>query len=65
MTTPRPTAAKRRFCHLLFHLLIEVAKVSGRLDSQAGREKITFAVGNAEGIARVDDQLDVAQQELT
>ena len=41
----------------------EVAKVSGRVDSKAGREKIIFAVGNTEGIARVDDQLDVAQQE--
>lgn len=41
----------------------DVATVSGRVDSQAGREKIVLAVGNTEGIARVDDQLDVAKQE--
>lgn len=41
----------------------DVATVSGRVESQAGREKIILAVGNTEGIARVDDQLDVAKQE--
>jgi len=41
----------------------DVATVSGRVDSQAGREKIILAVGNTEGIARVDDRLDVTKQE--
>ena len=48
-------------------LKIEVAEdgatVSGRVESQAEREKILLAVGNTEGIARVDDQLDVAKDE--
>ena len=39
------------------------ATVSGRVESQAEREKILLAVGNTEGIARVDDQLEVAKQE--
>ena len=41
----------------------DVATVSGRVESQAEREKILLAVGNTEGIARVDDQLEVAKQE--
>ena len=39
------------------------ATVSGRVESQAEREKILLAVGNTEGIARVDDQLEVAKDE--
>ena len=41
----------------------DVATVSGRVESQAEREKILLAVGNTEGIARVDDQIEVAKQE--
>ena len=33
----------------------DVAKVSGRVESQSGREKILLAVGNTEGIARVNE----------
>lgn len=39
------------------------ATVSGRVESQAEREKILLAIGNTEGIARVDDQLEVAKDE--
>lgn len=41
----------------------DVAKVSGRVESQSEREKIILAVGNTEGIARVDDQLEVVKPE--
>ena len=41
----------------------DVATVSGRVESQAEREKILLAVGNTEGIARVDDQIEVAKLE--
>jgi len=41
----------------------DVAKVSGRVESQAEREKIVLAVGNTEGVARVDDQLEVLKPE--
>lgn len=41
----------------------DVATVTGRVEAQATREKILLAVGNTEGIARVDDQLEVAKSE--
>lgn len=41
----------------------DVATVSGRVESQAEREKIVLAVGNTQGIAKVDDQLDVVKDE--
>ena len=41
----------------------DVATVTGRVEAQAEREKILLAVGNTEGIARVDDQLDVVKSE--
>jgi nucleoid-associated protein YgaU len=39
------------------------ATISGKVDSQADREKIILAVGNTEGIAQVDDQLEVEVDE--
>ena len=41
----------------------DVAKVSGRVESQAVREKIILAVGNTEGIGRVDDGIEVVKPE--
>lgn len=45
-------------------LWIEVADdtvtVKGTAKSQADREKVVLAVGNTEGIARVDDQMEVS-----
>lgn len=41
----------------------DVATVSGRVEAQSEREKIVLAVGNTEGIARVDDQLEVVKPE--
>lgn len=41
----------------------DVATVSGRVEAQSEREKILLAVGNTEGIARVDDQLEVVKPE--
>ncbi len=41
----------------------DVATVSGRVEAQAEREKILLAVGNTEGIARVDDQVEVVTPE--
>ncbi len=38
----------------------DTATVAGTAQSQDDREKIILAVGNVEGIARVDDQLKVA-----
>ena len=38
----------------------DTVTVSGTAASQAEREKIVLAVGNVAGIARVDDQLEVA-----
>jgi nucleoid-associated protein YgaU len=37
----------------------DVAYVKGRVATQEVREKIVLAVGNVEGIARVDDSLEV------
>ena len=41
----------------------DVATVSGKVGSQADREKVVLAVGNTEGIARVDDRLEVEAPE--
>ena len=41
----------------------EVATVSGKVESQQEREKVVLAVGNTEGIARVDDRIDVVKKE--
>lgn len=37
----------------------EKATVKGKVESQSEREKIVLAVGNTEGIAKVDDQLQL------
>ena len=37
----------------------EIAYVKGTVPTQDVREKVVLAVGNVEGIARVDDRLDV------
>jgi nucleoid-associated protein YgaU len=37
----------------------ENATVRGKVESQSEREKIVLAVGNTEGIAKVDDQLQL------
>jgi nucleoid-associated protein YgaU len=39
------------------------AKVQGKVASQADREKIVLAVGNTNGISKVDDRLEVAAKE--
>ena len=39
------------------------ATVSGTAASQADREKVVLVVGNTKGVARVDDQLQVAKPE--
>ncbi len=41
----------------------DVATVSGKVDSQADRERVILAVGNTAGIARVDDRLEVEAPE--
>jgi nucleoid-associated protein YgaU len=41
----------------------DVAAVSGKVGSQADREKIVLAVGNTSGIGRVDDGMEVASSE--
>ena len=41
----------------------DVATVSGTTPSQAIREKVLLAVGNTEGIAKVDDKIDVVKPE--
>jgi len=41
----------------------DTAIVSGLAANQAAREKVILVVGNTEGIAQVDDQLEVAVQE--
>jgi nucleoid-associated protein YgaU len=40
-----------------------VATVNGKTESQAEREKIVLAVGNTEGVARVDDRMEVVKPE--
>lgn len=39
-----------------------VATVSGTAASQEVREKVVLALGNTEGVAQVDDQLQVAEE---
>jgi nucleoid-associated protein YgaU len=41
----------------------DVAAVSGKVGSQADREKIVLAVGNTSGIGRVDDGMEVGSSE--
>jgi nucleoid-associated protein YgaU len=40
-----------------------VAQVTGTAPSQKDREKVVLAVGNTEGVARVDDQIAVVKPE--
>jgi nucleoid-associated protein YgaU len=42
----------------------ETATVSGEAGSQADREKVLLAVGNTQGIAKVDDRMSVATAKL-
>jgi nucleoid-associated protein YgaU len=49
--------------NLSISLAGDVATVSGKVASQAVREKVVLAVGNTEGIARVDDRLEVEKPE--
>ncbi|HMB53803.1 MAG TPA: peptidoglycan-binding protein LysM, partial [Thermoanaerobaculia bacterium] len=39
------------------------ATVKGQVPDQATRERVVLAVGNTQGIARVDDQLEVGKDE--
>ncbi len=39
------------------------ATVQGKVASQADREKIVLAVGNTDGISKVDDRLEVTKKE--
>ena len=41
----------------------DTVTLSGKVGSQADRERIVLAVGNTEGTARVDDQLEVEASE--
>ena len=41
----------------------ETVKIAGKVANQATREKVILALGNNEGIAAVDDQLEVTQTE--
>jgi nucleoid-associated protein YgaU len=41
----------------------ETATVTGKVPSQREKEKVVLAVGNTEGIARVDDRLEVVKKE--
>ena len=41
----------------------DTAVVKGSVPDQATRERVVLAVGNTQGIARVDDRLEVAAQE--
>ncbi len=40
-----------------------VATVTGTVQSQADREKVVLVVGNTEGVAQVDDQIEVVTPE--
>ena len=40
-----------------------IATVQGTTESQAEREKVVLAVGNTEGVAQVDDRLQVVKAE--
>ena len=41
----------------------DVVKVSGKVDSAAHAEKIALALGNVEGVSKVDNKLEVEQKE--
>ena len=41
----------------------ETAIVNGIVQSQSDREKVVLCCGNVEGIAKVDDRLQIAEQE--
>jgi nucleoid-associated protein YgaU len=41
----------------------EIAFVKGKVETQDVREKVVLAIGNVEGIARVDDRLEVTNPE--
>jgi nucleoid-associated protein YgaU len=41
----------------------DLATVSGKVEDQATKEKVLLAIGNTEGIARVDDQFEVVVAE--
>jgi len=41
----------------------DMATVSGKVEDQATKEKVLLAVGNTEGIARVDDKIEVVAAE--
>jgi nucleoid-associated protein YgaU len=41
----------------------EIAFVKGKVETQDVREKVVLAIGNVEGIARVDDRLEVINPE--
>lgn len=41
----------------------DTATVHGKVESQMDREKVILAVGNTEGIAKVDDRIDVVKKE--
>ena len=49
--------------HLKIHIENDMAVVSGKALDQATREKIILVVGNSEGIAQVDDRMDVKNTE--
>lgn len=40
-----------------------VATIMGKTESQAEREKVVLAVGNVEGVAQVDDRMEVVKPE--
>lgn len=42
----------------------DTATVHGKTHSQMDREKVILAVGNTQGIAKVDDQMEVAKAEV-
>jgi nucleoid-associated protein YgaU len=41
----------------------DVATVSGKVENQSEREKIVLALGNTDGIKRVDDRLELTKKE--
>lgn len=49
--------------NLKIHIENDMALVSGKALDQSTREKIVLVVGNSEGIAQVDDRMDVENTE--
>ncbi len=49
--------------NLKIHIENDMAVISGKALDQATREKIILVVGNSEGIAQVDDKMDVQNTE--